>query len=440
LNRPVVQQGSSTGLIQNAVLLVKSPLYSNALYLMLAHVLSAIIGFAFWIIVARIYPAGDVGNGSAIISAATLLIIFSNLGLHYGIVRFMGSTPEPRKLLNSCFTIAGSISLVSGCFFVLGLGIWAPALMFIRDTPVFLAIFLVMMPFLSIATLVDYSFVAGRRTGFALARNIIFNVTRMIIPFVLVYFFHAFGIFGSWGAAVAISACAAVLLFLPKVIPGYRPQITVSRSILKEPVRFSFLNYIADLLWAAPTLVLPVMVINMLGPEANAYYYLSWGIGSILSMIPSTVATSMFAEGSHDESKLYSNLLRSFVLIFALLIPAAAIVYFLADKVLLLYGSQYSQNASDLLRILSISPLPLAVNHLYFSMKRIKRDLKPLIILAALAAVITLVTACIWLPRMNISGAGLAWLCSQSFIALVIIVIMIRNRFIRSRQETSNPG
>ncbi|HIH72127.1 MAG TPA: lipopolysaccharide biosynthesis protein, partial [Thermococcaceae archaeon] len=50
----------------------KSPLYKNSIYISLASLTSAVAGFLFWAIAARLYPAEDVGVASAIVSALSL--------------------------------------------------------------------------------------------------------------------------------------------------------------------------------------------------------------------------------------------------------------------------------------------------------------------------------------------------------------------------------
>ena len=48
------------------------PLYSNALYLMITSAASALLGFIFWIIVARFYTPEDVGLASAAMAAIAI--------------------------------------------------------------------------------------------------------------------------------------------------------------------------------------------------------------------------------------------------------------------------------------------------------------------------------------------------------------------------------
>ena len=143
-------------------------------------------------------------------------------------------------------------------------------------------------------------------------------------------------------------------------------------------------------------------------------------------MIPTAVSTSLFAEGSYDETQLRSDIRRSLKMAFVILVPAVILVLVIADKILLLFGGAYSENATSLLRILSLSTLPLAINIIYLGIKRVQQDLKSIVGLTAFMAVVTLGLAYVLLSDMGINGAGIAWLAGQGVTALVVIVSFFR--------------
>jgi len=57
-------------------------LVRNSLYLVLSSGLQAALGFAFWIVTARLFSLSDVGRASALISAAILMAYLALLGLN----------------------------------------------------------------------------------------------------------------------------------------------------------------------------------------------------------------------------------------------------------------------------------------------------------------------------------------------------------------------
>jgi O-antigen/teichoic acid export membrane protein len=67
------------------------PLYRNAYYLMANAATTSLLGFVFWMVVAKFYSPVDVGLASATISAMGLLASLSNLGLGFGLIRFLPS-------------------------------------------------------------------------------------------------------------------------------------------------------------------------------------------------------------------------------------------------------------------------------------------------------------------------------------------------------------
>ena len=122
--------------------LIAIPLYSNAFYLMLNTAVTSFLGFFFWMIVARFYTEAEVGLGSAIISAISLLSIISLVGLNISLVRFLPHSDKPQELINSCYTLGGLISLVIAGVSVAGLSFWSPALAFVKQNAIFASAFI----------------------------------------------------------------------------------------------------------------------------------------------------------------------------------------------------------------------------------------------------------------------------------------------------------
>ncbi len=414
--------------------LLRVPLYSNAIYLLGSSAANALLGFVFWIVAARFYAAEDVGLASAAISAVSLLAMLANLGLGYGLIRLLAHSGwNASKMINSCFTIGGLASIVAAFIFIVGLSFWSPALLFVRSNSGYLATFIIFTIASTLTSLAEQAFVAGRRAGFILLKNLIFNLLRLLLPILLAVYFHAFGIFASWGIAVVVALLISVPLFLPKVQSGYRTFFTINRAVVKAILPFSLGNYVSNLFWIAPAFILPIIVVNLLGAELNAYFYIAWSIGSVLAMIPGAGSLSLFAEGSYEEEKLEQMVWRSLKMVSVILLPLVILVLILADKVLLLFGDAYSENGATLLRLLAISALPLAVNVVYLSIKRVEKKLKVIIGMSASMAIITIGFSFYLLPQMGINGAGIAWFGAQGFIALVLIIVSLRKRWRKSR-------
>jgi len=81
--------------------LLNDSLYRNSIYLMLNTGVTAVFGFFFWIINARLYSAEQVGIGTTIISTMTLISSFSILGLGNGLIRYLPTSERKNKKINT---------------------------------------------------------------------------------------------------------------------------------------------------------------------------------------------------------------------------------------------------------------------------------------------------------------------------------------------------
>jgi O-antigen/teichoic acid export membrane protein len=202
---------------------------------------------------------------------------------------------------------------------------------------------------------------------------------------------------------------------------------------VNEILRFSFANYIADFFWGVSASILPIIVLNLMGAASTAYFYIAWSIGSVAVIISGAISTSLFAEGSFDEERLGLNILRSLKLILLSIVPVVILVLAIAPKLLLLFGSTYSESGATLLRIIAISALPWSINLVYLSKLRVEKRLGVIIGLTAFIAVLTLGLAYFLLPRMGINGAGIAWLTTQGTMALVVVADSLKRRGVARR-------
>ena len=245
---------------------------------------------------------------------------------------------------------------------------------------------------------------------------------KVILAIALATFLTSFSLFASWGSGLTAAVIISSFVLLPIAQRGYRFAVTIKKKILGDMLGYSFANYISMLLWGTPALIFPLMVVNLLGAEANAYFYIGWAVSNVIVMIPQSVTTSLLAEGSYDETNLKTHILRSLKIIFLLLVPAVVAVLLLADKLLWLFGTQYSASATELVRIMTLAVLPLAVNILYLNIKRVQKDLKMIVGMPAFIAVISIVLALILLPQIGFNGVGIAWLAAHACCAVVIVV------------------
>jgi len=419
---------------------ISSPLYQNSLFLMANTLVASGLGFFFWMVVARFYTKAEVGLGAAIISAISFLAFLGTLGLGIALVRFLPKAQKPVDMINSCLTLGGIVSLAVAAIFICGLDLWSPALGFIKQNAIFAIAFTVFTMLWTFSKLMDYIFIAERRTEFVLSTTAIFSLLKLPLPVLLVIFFHSFGIVSSWGIAIGVAIAISLFLFLPRVENHYRPVPKLDLGIIKNIWEYSVGNYFASLLSVAPNLVLPIMVVNLLGPIQNAYFYVAWMIALIVFAIPEAVSRSLFAEGSHFEDKLRVNVRKSLAFVYLLLVPVVILLLLVGKWLLLLFGAGYSENALTLLRILSVSSLLIGLNEVYMSILRVLGRLKELAIICGFIAVAVLVGSYLITPATGITGIGYTWIGAQGVVSVYVLLAVgmsYRTKSIPGREDRS---
>ncbi len=396
----------------------KSSLHRNAFYLIANTLVSSALGFIFWIVAARFYAPADVGLAAALIAVANLLAVFSNLGFNFGVVRFLPNAKDPAKLVNTCLNFVAGASLILSALFLLLMPILSPALLFAREKAVFALSFMSIVLVWAIFPLVDHVFVAKRTSNLVIVKSTVFNALKIPLAIFAAYL-GAFGIFASWGVAMAIAGGVALLFFIPRILPGFIPSLTIDRAVINDIIHFSLGNHVAHLLYLAPSLILPLMVVNLLGGQMNAYFYVAFMIVEILFVIPTAVSQSLFAEGSTKKESVGEYIRNSLKMIYLLMIPAIVILLLLADELLLLFGPEYSIHGSGLLRVFALSGFFLGVNLTYITLLRLEKKVGEIIAISGFLALgILSLSYFLLISTGGIVAVGYSWLAIQGIISI----------------------
>lgn len=406
----------------------KNPLFRNAYLAMVGAISNSALGFIFWIVIARFYSTEAVGLNSAIVSSVGLLAVLSELGFGIGLIRFLPSAGKnSNDMLNTCLTSNGLTSMALAIFFLLGLHFWSPALIIVRKDNMFSAIFIIFTVVISLQSLALNAFLAMREAKFLVYYNMIFNLLKLAFAILFAVFVGTtFGLFFSICSAGVISLLVAIMLFLPKLQKSYYPIPKIKKEVLSELWDYSLSNYIGRGLMLITPLILPLIIVNRLGAEMNAYFAISWAVASILMVIPSSISTSLFVEGSHDRASLKHNSAKSLKLMFLLLVPITFFIFIISDRLLMIFGQDYSDNGAMLLRILALSSIPYGINYFYINISRITNNIKSLIKVTMATTCLSLGFSYILMLKMDLLGVGIGYLTGQTIVALAVFVFLWR--------------
>lgn len=391
--------------------LAKDPLYRNSFFMAFTSVFNAGCGFFFWMIAAKLYTVEEVGLATALISSLGLVILFSRLGFDFSIIRFFPSN-DKAKVFGTSLVITTIASLMVSSVFILQVEFISPSLAFLKE-PLYAFAFVFIAVANSIAAITGNAFVADRKADLYLFQNI-FMALRipLLIPLA---FLGTFGIFGSLGISFLVASFFAQIVL--------RRRIGVILSILdvdfvRESLRFSSWNYVSNILSIAPTLILPLMVLKMLGEAEAAKYFIAFTIANIVLIIPQSLGTSLFVEGSHGEG-LKKNVIKSGVACLVLILPAVLLILVFGDRFLELIKEEYLE-AFDLLRVLAISSFLVAVYSFFIPIQNINMQVEKIFKLNVIRSVLLLGLSYILIYKYGVLGVGYGWIITYSVITLMI--------------------
>lgn len=403
------------------------PFYKNSYYLIANYIIGSVLGFVFWIIAAKFYNTSDVGMAVLLISTSTILTNISILGLDVSVVKFLATEVEKVSFVNMCITIISFVALLTSILFILGINIWAPKLIYLKNSILFIILFTSFTIGYALFMFLNNVFVALRDTKYSFAQNTLLSILKIPLIIVLTSF-SALGLFGSWGFSVIIAIFVGLLFSLKQLLPEYSIYPVFKKNTLIKIMKFSTGNYLVNISSTVPILLIPIIISNFLPPEQNAYFYIAYTIASILFIIPQAFSLSLFAEGSFNWNNFFPNLKKAVKLVYPILILGVLFSLLFGYNVLLIFGEDYATGGYYLLCLLSISSIFLGINSFFNTYLKIKSQLRKLLSLNILMAFIILILSYMSIPKMGIIGFGYSFLISQIVISFYVVIIVFKNK------------
>lgn len=420
---------------------LRNPLYRTPLVLILSGFLSAVFGFLFWVVAARYYPAADVGVVAALTSATGLIAILASLGFPTGVLRFLPGTTGRRSALNSIMGISSAASILFAALFIAGTSVWSRDLMFLRSNLYFFVSFILVSWGTTLSVFQAPAFIALRRPGLSLVHATAFMVIRIPLALALAGL-GRIGLWASWGLALAFSF-ALFCVLLRVVEPGYHPTPSLDRRAIKAMAPFSFATLWIEIPAYAATAIIPLMVLQTLGPEATAYYYVGYRVGAVALTVATSTGISLLVEGAYNTGLLDKNVARAIRFTAMLLAPTLLIIFVFGGRILELFGAQYSKGALPVLWMVSLASLPHVIVEFYMTVKKVRLNMRPTILVAWALMALNLTTAWWAMRAFGLSGAGAGWFVSYAVVATAIGALALWRRIHgrnRDLARTNEPG
>ena len=407
-----------------------TPLYRNGYALVLTAGTTAVLGFGYWLIAARRYSVADVGRNGALIASMTFLANLAHLNLTNGLNRFVPTAGKrTAKLIWLSYLVAGALSIVAALVYVGGIDLWSPELThLVRDNPLTVLAFALATAVWVVFQLEDSVLIGLGRGDLIFVENVAYSVLKIGLIVALATVLPREGIFASWVLPLIVVAVPLNVLIFRKLVPRHEndPDALVEPLHARDLGRFLSADYLASLLWTATTSLLPIVVLAMSSATESGYFYIAWTIAYVLYLLSRSLGMSLVTEGARSPQRLYEFALRTLGQCGKIVVPLALLVAALSPVILRIYGQDYADGAALLLPLLVLSAIPNMVITTFISAARVQRRMKAVMVVTAAMSISVMGLSVLLLDRYGLTGLGVAWLASQSVIAIVLLVTELR--------------
>jgi O-antigen/teichoic acid export membrane protein len=406
---------------------------SSAYSLAANAALTAALGVAFWVVAARLYDPVQLGRDAALIAVMLELSTICQLNMVNAITRFLPSLREgTARMLVRAYGVSAAAALIGGLLFVLVAPRISHELGFLTDDWRLGALFAIGLVAWGWFALQDSALTAVRRAVWVPVENGAFGLLKLAGLPLFLALGATDGVFLAWTLPVLILLVPVnVFLFrvaIPEHLRSYRPagSALLARLGRRGLVRFLAQDYGATVLALAPTAILPVLIVALLGAGANAYFFIPYTMVGAFNMLFFAAGTSLVVEGALAEERLRAmagRIARRFAL---MVVPGTAVMIAAAPLILLPFGEDYVRESSSVLRLLACGCVFYAVLALYVAVARVQGRSSGILAVEVLKLPLLLGGAVALSGPFGIDGVALAWLGSVAMVALAVMPSLLR--------------
>jgi glycosyltransferase involved in cell wall biosynthesis/O-antigen/teichoic acid export membrane protein len=406
-----------------------SPLLRNAAMLVVSSGATSALAFLFWTIAARLYPIGQVGAATTLVSGVSLLSYLGLFGLSSSLVMFLPRSSDPAREASASIGLSALGGLAFGLGYAALLPVIAPdAWAHFSGAPA-IVLFVVVVAAAAANLVTDSVFIALRAAHWNVVVDGIIQGAVKLAPLALLVGAGTLGIFGAYGLGSIAAVGASIAILRRRLKLRIRPQRV--RGSLPGYLSFSTASYASSLFNLAPLLLLPIIVLDTQGTRAAAVYYVAFQFATLLNTVTFAICESLFAEAAHMPDRTRALARRSALYIVLCVTPLALLIAAAARPVLGLFGSEYQAGGAQLLRILCLATVAVAVNTWTSFLLKIAWRMGWLVasnvVYVGLAAALPIA-----LRSDGLRGVGWAWLAANAGSAAVAIVGLVNHSRPRS--------
>lgn len=396
-------------------------LLHSAATLASTSIVTAGLGFVYWAIAARVFPAANVGEASTAIAAMNLLAPLALLGLGTLLIAELPTMDDGRATLvctAALLTGLAAGAVAYACAFALpGDFLGLPGI----SSAGVATIFAVAVATQSVGLLLDQALLSMVGGGMQLRRNLIQAIVKLLLLIVFAFALHRLGsmaIFVSWLLANIVSLVGVGILLMRRF--GVRVRTLLPAPKMLHGLHFDAArHHVLNTALLVPYFAMPIVANVILGSERAAYLYAAWSVAGFVFFLPLSLSTALFASGARDSGTFLLEFRKTLRYSFLACLAAIAVIALTGHLVLGIFGADYASQGYTALVVLCLGGLGLIIKDHHVALARVTDDVGREALLVAALSVAELFGAAYGAVRGGLTGLTLGWLAAVCVGALV---------------------
>ena len=375
-----------------------------------------ILGYAFWLVAARLAPPSDVGLASGALSGVMIVTQLALLGIGSAVILRLPKMARHAALAltDSALTVVSLSALVAGAVYVALLRATSVHLQSLLSQPAVILLLLGACAAGTVGVCLDQISTALGRGGLAAPRGVAAGVVGVVGLLVLA------GVLGATpesmllGWTLGLAASMGLGLLQLHRLLGYRPRPRVGRGPSPGLLRDGIPNQLLTLTERVPALVLPLLISGYVSPTRGAYWYPVWMMAWAVFLAPVMVGQAQFAADVRADRSLAADVRASLRWSLAMGSAAALVLALGADVLLGMLGADYAAEGATALRVLLLALPGVAVIQAYSAACRARRRIGEAIALGVLVGIAACGGALAAAATRDLVTMSLVWVVAQS--------------------------
>ncbi len=402
--------------------LVGDALYRGSLFLLINTAATSAIGFVFWALAARRYPAAAVGVFASVTSGIGLLAAIAALGLSNTTMRRVAGAVNPRELVTVAVAAIATVGTALCLITVVLLGPVLPAALHLQQHGRMAFLVTVLVVITAVSSTLDACLVGVRASHVVLVKNLVGSLAK-VVALVLLTALQSSGLLIAYGLGLTLATMLSGLALSRQL----RGKVGFgSFRALPRYLSMTSGNYLATVLGIVPISIVPVEVLVIRGAAETARFAVAFLIAGFLNFIPSTIAQVLFAEASRPGVTLGGQLRKAIRGVYGLVLPAVLVVVAAAPLLLRLFGAAYVP-ATACLRVLALSALLTGGTYLVNSLLIARDRTRAYVFMNGANAALVVGFVAAALPR-GLTAAAVAWALAQGLSLLLGLAVLATGR------------